>query len=242
MSMIDFNADVGEGIKNESLLMPYLTSCNIACGGHAGDEDEMRTVIALAKEYKVNIGAHPSYPDKANFGRLELNIPTDELADSIYKQILLLHQLVSKEGLSLTHIKPHGALYHKVAKDIKTARILIEIVKQIDPHVGLVGLPNSVIHQASEKANIRFIKEGFADRRYHDDGSLVNRNDVGAVLHDTNQVIEQVWTISHKNKVKTTTNQYIDIAIDTICFHSDTENASDLLKSCYHKINTLEND
>ncbi len=242
MPIIDFNADVGEGIKNETLLMPYLTSCNIACGGHAGDVDEMTSVIALAKYHQVNIGAHPSYPDKTNFGRVELDLPANELADSIYNQVLLLHQLVTKEGLSLTHIKPHGALYHQVARDIKTARILIEIVKQIDPHMALVGLPNSVVHKASEKANIRFIKEGFADRRYHDDGSLVSRKEAGAVLHDTNQVIEQVRTISHKNKVKTTTNQYIDMAIDSICFHSDTENASDLLKSCYHKINTLEND
>lgn len=242
MSTIDFNADVGEGMKNEALLMPYLTSCNIACGAHAGDIEEIKSVIALAKLHHVKIGAHPSYPDKANFGRLEMAISTQELVDSIYEQVLLINQLAMDSGVSLHHIKPHGALYHKVATDIETAQQLIKLVQRINPKIAIVGLPNAVIHKEAQKAQIRFIKEGFADRRYKDNGSLVNRNEVGAVLHDPDQVIDQVTSIVHKKQVKAISGKYMNLSVDTICFHSDTNNAAELLKACYQTINATKYD
>ena len=242
MPIIDFNADVGEGMGNESVLMPYLSSCNIACGGHAGSISEMKTVIVLAKHHKVKIGAHPSYPDKDNFGRKELELSRNELFDSIYNQVLLLNQLVIKEGLTLNHIKPHGALYHKVAKDIDTAQLLIEVIQLINSKVALVGLPNSVLHTEAEKANISFIKEGFADRIYNNDGSLVSRKLPNAVIHTTDLVKEQVLSIAINKKVKTINNQWIDLDVETICFHSDNTNSIELLKACYNSINMNEND
>lgn len=240
MSRIDFNADIGEGMGNEALLMPYLTSCNIACGGHAGGLDEMGYCIVLAKQYNVRIGAHPSYPDKVNFGRVELTIAREQLFDSIYQQVLLLHRLTTDEGLALNHLKPHGALYHKAATDVDTAKLLIEVVQLVDSQISLVGLHNSILEQEAEKGSIRFIKEGFADRAYQRDGSLVSRKEKGSMLIEIPQVIAQVRSIAHEKKVKTMCGQIIDLEAETICFHSDTTQAVELLKACHSTLNTNE--
>ena len=151
---IDVNADVGEGVGNELDLMPLLSSCNIACGGHAGDLASMTQVVRLAKAHKVKIGAHPSFPDKDNFGRIDMKMSAADLYSSIKHQIRDLQEVIHSEDAQLHHIKPHGALYNMAAKDEKTANVIIEVVKSISLPVKLYAPYKSIIEDLAIKENI----------------------------------------------------------------------------------------
>ena len=231
---INFNADVGEGFDNEHLLMPYLHSCNIACGGHAGDVEEMERVVKLAVQHGVGIGAHPAFEDRENFGRLPLPVSPIEIFESVSKQIMLLRTIVSDYGTVLSHVKPHGALYHQVCSDEKTAAAIIDAVKATSPESSIVGLPNSILEKMANKLACKFIKEGFADRRYHANGSLVNRIESKALITNKEEVLVQVQNMT-EGKIDAIEATRISVQIDTICFHSDTQGAADLLKHCYER-------
>ena len=151
---IDINADVGEGIGNEIELMPYLSSCNIACGGHAGDYNSMQLIVKLAKQHQVKIGAHPSFPDVNNFGRKIIDMPSEDLFRSIKAQIENLLKVLKEYDLPLHHIKPHGALYNLVAKDEKTAKIILEVIKSIALPIALYAPYKSVIAELALRENI----------------------------------------------------------------------------------------
>jgi len=227
---MDINADVGEGIGNEVDLMPYLSSCNMACGGHAGDVATMTKVVKLAKKHNVKIGAHPSFPDKENFGRVDMKISAADLYSSLKQQIRALQNVLHSENAQLHHIKPHGALYNLAAKDEKTALVIIEVVKSIAMPVKLYAPYKSKIAELASNENIQVTFEAFADRNYNEDLSLVSRKKDNALLIDKDEVLHHVLNIIKHEKVKTISGVEVPIKALTYCVHGDTKNAIEILK------------
>lgn len=234
---IDINVDVGEGIDNECLLMPYISSCNIACGGHSGDDVSMRTVIKLAQQFGVKIGAHPSFPDRKNFGRIKMNMGCAELYTSLSKQIRKFRRILNEEHAILHHIKPHGALYNEAASDEKTANVIIELVKGIAHPVTLYVPYNSIIAKLAIAEGIPILYEAFADRNYTADLKLVSRDKEHAVIHDADKVFEHVFRMLDQHQVRTIEGKDIDIQLQTICVHGDNANAHSILQYLKQKLN-----
>ena len=234
--IIDINADVGEGLNNEAQLMQYLSSCNIACGGHAGDEKTMLQVVKLAKINKVKVGAHPSFPDKENFGRQIMKITCAELYTSLKQQVRSLMQVLRKEHMMLHHVKPHGALYNLAAIDQKTAEVIIEVVKSIALPLQLYVPYGSVIAELAQKESIKITYEAFADRNYNADLTLVSRSQNNAVITDPNEVFEHVQTMIFQQKVKTISGVEVEIKADTFCVHGDNPEAIKLLQNLTEKL------
>ncbi|MFT5752443.1 MAG: UPF0271 protein [Flavobacteriales bacterium] len=229
MFQIDINSDVGEGVGIEALLMPYLSSCNIACGGHAGDLETIEKVIALAMKHHVKIGAHPSYPDRANFGRKVLTIDASDLKLSLKEQILRVSAFAKAQQTSLHHVKPHGALYNKAAADAVTAKAIIETIEEIDDRLCLFVPYNSVIADLA-KGRLRTMVEGFADRNYNEDYSLVSRSEKDALLTDPEKVWKHILPMITEHKLRTITGKEVSFQIDTLCVHGDTISAIEIVQ------------
>ncbi|WP_406683507.1 5-oxoprolinase subunit PxpA [Seonamhaeicola sp. MEBiC1930] len=234
--VIDINADVGEGVGNEPQLMPYISSCNIACGGHAGDSTTMKEIVKLAKMHKVKIGAHPSFPDKENFGRKKMDISCAALFTSLKHQITDLLNVLYHENATLHHIKPHGALYNLAAKNEKVANVVIEVIKSMHRPVQLYVPYKSVIASLALENDIDITYEAFADRNYNDDLSLVSRLDKNALIDDAKNMIKHVLTMVKQKKVQTVAGNKIPIIAQTICCHSDTPNAITLVKKLHTEL------
>lgn len=233
---IDINMDVGEGIGNELLLMPYISSCNIACGGHAGDFKTMEEVVKLAKHHRVKIGAHPSFPDKENFGRKAMKMSCAALFSSIKNQIDDLVKVLDEAHVSLHHVKPHGALYNLAAVDEKIAKVIIEVMRSIVLPIKLYVPYKSVIAHLALKNGIDITYEAFADRNYNSDLSLVSRSEKNAVIENENQVFEHVYRMISTQKVKTIAGNEMDIKANTFCVHGDNPKAVKLIKSLNRKL------
>jgi len=210
---IDLNCDLGEGIGNDEAIMPYITSANIACGFHAGDEKTMRETIRLAKRFNINIGAHPSWEDRENFGRVEMNLSPDEAQKIVSYQIDLFSKICKEENAILSHVKPHGALYNQSARDDELARVIVHAIKSVGEDLILVGLAGSRSIEAGIKMRIRVAREGFPDRRYNSDGSLMSRNISGAVIESSVEVAHHALTLIQGG------------GLDTLCLHGDNLNA-----------------
>ncbi|WP_421763888.1 5-oxoprolinase subunit PxpA [Ekhidna sp.] len=226
---IDLNADLGEhpGTTQDEQIMPFISSCNIACGGHIGDEFSVRQTIRLAKQHEVAIGAHPSYPDRENFGRKIISIQPGDLAESISEQILLVKRICEEEGVVLHHVKPHGALYNHAAADRFISELILNVLKDVTPGIFWMGLARSVSKETAEKKGYPFIAEGFADRKYESDGSLRSRSLAGAVL-SRDEVIDQVQELVLNKRVKV--ENWMKLEIQSICLHGDTVGAVTLAK------------
>ncbi|MBE0671586.1 MAG: LamB/YcsF family protein [Anaerolineales bacterium] len=214
---IDLNCDLGEEAGNDEAIMPYITSANIACGFHAGNEDVMRATVKLARRHGVNIGAHPGWNDRQNFGRLEMNIPAEEAEEIVFQQINALAQIAKEEGLALTHVKPHGALYNQAAKDRTLAGAIVRAVKRISVDLVLVGLAGSGLCEAGVEAWIRTAGEGFPDRAYNPDGTLMSRSKAGALIESPEEVAANALRLIKEGilfgeKV---------VQVDTLCLHGD---------------------
>ncbi len=222
---IDINADLGEGLGNETQLIPFISSCNIACGGHAGNESSMRKVVKLAKRYGVKIGAHPSFPDVENFGRTIMHMSCTALFTSIKDQINALYCIVAKENANLHHVKLHGALYNLAMKDEKVANVIVEVLKSLNLPVYLYVPFKSVIEQIAVEHNIPIIYEAFADRNYNDDLTLVSRDNNNAVLDEEDEVFQHVYRMVSRGKIKTLSGKEIDIKAHTFCIHGDNPRA-----------------
>ena len=233
---IDINADVGEGVGNESTLMPYLSSCNIACGGHAGDNESMRTVVRLAKKNGVKIGAHPSFPDRENFGREIIEMPCANLYTSLKKQIRSLQLILKEENAVLHHIKPHGALYNLAAIDKKIANVIIEVIKSIALPIKLYVPFGSVISDLAIAENIQITYEAFADRNYNEDGTLVSRKKPKALITDSSELIDHVMHIIMCEKVKTISGVEVSLKAETFCVHGDNLEAVNLVSKLHKKL------
>lgn len=227
---IDINADVGEGIGNEAELMPLLSSCNIACGGHAGDYNTMTEVVRLAKQHQVKIGAHPSFPDRINFGRVVLKLKEQDLYESLSAQINSFLDVLNEQDASLHHIKPHGALYNLAAKDDVTARVIVEVVKSLDLSVKLYAPYKSIMASLAERNTIEVVYEAFADRNYNTDLSLVSRNNDNAILQNETDVLEHVLRMVKDQNVLSVQDDILPIKAATFCVHGDTLNALKILK------------
>ena len=235
MSYIDINCDVGEGVGNEAQLMPLISSCNIACGGHAGSVEIIKQVLAFAKAENVKIGAHPSYPDPENFGRQIMNISPSDLKKSLTSQILLVKRLAEENSQGLHHVKPHGALYNVAAVDESLAQLITEVVLEIDPELKLYVPYISVLENIVQK-ELSIMLEGFADRRYTNTYTLVNRSIEGAVITDENEVVKQVLSIVAKQRLTTISGKEIPFKANTICVHGDTKNAVEILQALHQAL------
>ena len=228
--MMDINCDLGEGIGNDAKIMPYLGSCNIACGVHAGDEQMMRKTVKLAKKYGVKIGAHPSLPGKENFGREVIMLPEKELKTLILDQILALKSIVAAENAVLHHIKPHGALYNMAARDEAISLIIIEVLKEIGGNIKLYVPYNSVIAKLSQAHKIPYFYEVFADRAYSDDLTLVSRKLPGALIEDPETVFKRALQMKTDKSVITITGKKKHILADTVCVHGDHPKAVEIAR------------
>ena len=233
---IDINCDVGEGLNNEHLLMPYITSCNIACGGHFGDKNTIDEIIELAIQNNVLIGAHPSFPDTENFGRKLINISDDAFKESIQNQLNLFMNRLSFFHVKLHHIKPHGALYNAIAVDENLAILFIDTIKNYAIDAYLYVPYNSVIERVAKENNIKIKYEAFADRNYNDDLSLVSRAYENALILDKEQVFQHVHRIIKEGKVKTISGKEVKIKADTFCVHGDTKNAIEIVEYVSKKL------
>jgi UPF0271 protein len=225
MRAIDLNADMGEYADEaqravEAALTPLISSCSIACGGHAGDEKTMRETARRAKAYGVSVGAHPSYPDRKGFGRRSRTIAADELAESLRAQIAALKSILDAEGVTLAHVKPHGALYNDAARDIALARI----VAQVACDAILVGPPQSMLERAAKELNAEFAVEGFVDRLYLKSGALAPRSQPGGVIEDIAARTHQALAIARGEPVAAADGE-LTLAVKTLCIHSDSPGA-----------------
>ena len=238
---IDINCDLGEwyGKRNlaiEKAIMPYVSSCNIACGFHSGDPLTIEKTILLALEHNVKIGAHPSYPDSQGFGRRNMSLTKEELTACVRYQISALKGMVEALGGKLHHVKPHGALFNFAAKDKTSAEAIGEAIASIDKDLIWYGLSGSLIEGVAKNYGLTFWHEVFADRKYENDLSLRSRNLNGAVLHDTQTVIQQVKGFVYKNEVTTHNGLKKSIQADTVCVHSDTTGAVELAKEIFNAV------
>ncbi len=226
---IDINCDVGEGIGNESELLPLISSCNIACGGHAGDISSITEVVKLAKLHKVKIGAHPSYPDKANFGREIMNIPYSKLKESLKDQLKTFEDALEQEKAKFSHIKAHGALYNQTAKDSELAFHYLEAIQQYRDSISLYVPYGSEIAKQALDAGFKIMYEAFGDRNYTDNLSLVSRKHDNALIQNPQKVLKHILPIIKEGKVITNGGRKIEIHAETICIHGDTSSALEIL-------------
>lgn len=235
-SHIDLNCDLGEGVGIEAAILPYVSTINIACGAHAGDEALIRNTIRLAKEQQVAIGAHPSYPDRENFGRTVLPITAEDLQRSVRQQIDLVRGIAFEEHYPITHIKLHGALYNQAAKEDALATLLVETIAAIDPLLLVFGLPGSALEQRAVQYNLRFVKEAFADRTYQDDGSLTPRAHPNALIEDNSDCVQQVLRMIRQQEVVTLSGKIISLSAETVCLHGDGLHAVAFAKSLWQEL------
>lgn len=212
---MQINCDLGEGIGNDAALMPYIDEANIACGFHAGDAFTMRETVALCIRHGVKMGAHPSYLDRENFGRKEIELSSEEIYLLVKKQIETLNQIIKTAGGTLNHVKPHGALYNTSAKNPDVAKAIAKAVKEVDCDLILFGLKGSLSIKVAQEMGLKTAEEAFADRRYENDGSLTPRSQPGACFTEVKDVLDQVERIK----------------ADTWCIHGDGPHAIEFAKA-----------
>lgn len=233
MPSIDFNCDMGEGIGNDEAIIPFISSANIACGYHAGNEDIIRTAVELAIKNKVAIGAHPSFFDKENFGRTEMNLSLGEIYDLVILQLRTIAKIIRKSKSKLHHVKPHGALYNMSAKDPTIAKTIAEAVKDFDDKLIVFGLSGTCSVTEASKIGLKTANEVFADRSYQDDGSLTPRSHQNALIEDVDKAIEQVLQIALEKTVTSVNGRKIALVADTVCIHGDGKNAIQFASAIY---------
>src|SRR5579859_2568117 len=229
MKHIDLNCDMGEMPEHisdgtQEALMRSITSVNIACGGHAGDAQTMATTIEQALRHKLAIGAHPGYPDRENFDRVELNLSPQAIADSIHEQVLALAEIADRHGVRLAHVKPHGALYNQAVHNRQLAQAIATGVARLRRDVVLVGLAGSPMLEVFRQAGFPVAAEAFADRRYEPDGTLRSRKHPDALIHDPAEAAQQALTIV-QGKVIARGGSEVPLHADTLCIHGDTPGA-----------------
>jgi UPF0271 protein len=230
MKRMDLNCDMGEvpaaiSDGSQESLLPSLTSVNIACGGHAGDSRTMKTTIEQALRWKLDVGAHPGYPDRANFGRLEMNLPPETISDSVFEQVRAIAEIAAECGARVTHVKPHGALYNQAATNGVVAQAIADGVERWNRDVVLVGLAGSLMLDVFQEAGFRVAAEAFADRRYEADGTLRSRKFEDALIRDPAEAGQQALRIAQQGTVIARCGTEIATSAQTICIHGDTPGA-----------------
>jgi UPF0271 protein len=231
MWRIDLNCDLGEGAGHDAELMPLITSANIACGAHAGDEATMQATVALAQKHGVAIGAHPGFADRANFGRRELAVTPDEVHMLVLVQVRMLQRLGP-----VRHVKPHGALYNMAARDLALARAVVDAIYEADPRLILYGLAGSHLIAVAEACGLPVVSEVFADRTYQSDGSLTPRAQANALITDENTAVAQVLRMVREGKVRATDGTDVAITADTVCLHGDGAHPVEFARKLRHEL------
>jgi UPF0271 protein len=222
-AVIDLNCDMGEGMETDAAIFPFISSANIACGGHAGDADTMRQTVELALRHGVAVGAHPSYPDRAGFGRVDIfgvSLRPEDLAGLLFEQLHRLQSICREFGVRLRHVKPHGALYNRAAKDASVAALIAKAVVDLDASLLFYGLSGSLMEPAAVAAGLVFVSEVFADRTYQPDGTLTPRSQPGALISDGRLAVAQVLRMVREGVVETTAAPAV-IRAETVCLHGD---------------------
>lgn len=237
MPRIDFNCDLGEGCGNDAAIMPWITSANIACGAHAGDQRTILETLRLCRAHGVVAGAHPGYADREHFGRRERALPHAELVALVRDQIALMDRLAREQGLSLRHVKPHGALYNQAAREPDIAAAIAEAVHGYDPSLLLVGLSGSVSIRAAEAVGLRTAHEVFAERGYGPDGRLLPRGMSGAVLESGTATAQALGLALH-NTVTLHDGCTLRLRADTLCLHGDRADAADVARILHTALTT----
>lgn len=230
LNSIDLNSDVGESFGNwsfgdDAAIIDSVSSVNVACGFHAGDPGGIRRTCSAAAAAGVTVGAHPGYRDLAGFGRRFIDMAPAELTNDVVYQIGALQALAHAAGTAVKYVKPHGALYNTIVHHAAQARAVVDAVIDVDPGLPLMVLPHSEIERAARSAGLRTVAEAFADRAYNPDGTLVSRREPGAVLHNTDAVIEHVLRIATEGRIRAADGTLIDVDAESICIHGDTEGA-----------------
>ena len=233
---MDINCDMGEGMAVDPLIMPFISSANIACGYHAGDETIMKQTISLAIQHNVAIGAHPGFADIANFGRIEMQLPLNEVYQLITEQVLLLQNIAASLGTKLNHVKPHGALYNMSARDPLLANTIAKAVYKIDPKLVLFGLSGSHSITEAKKAGLVTASEVFADRTYTDTGSLTPRTQPNALIVSGDAALLQVVKMIAQKTVTSVSGKEVAIIAETVCIHGDGIHAVSFAKTIYQSL------
>lgn len=238
---IDINCDLGERPEaitdgSEEQLIRFISSVNVACGAHAGDELTMEYVVRLAKRYGVALGAHPAYPDRTNFGRIALNLSLEEIEQSVFDQLLALKRIAKRLDVRMKHVKPHGALYNVAANDLNVAGAIGRAVLRVDRSLIMFGLAGYPCHRVWENMGLGTIHEAFADRIYESDGSLRSRTYGGALITEPHLAAKQALTIAKENCAVSVDGKKISIDAASICVHSDTPNSLAILSAVREKL------
>lgn len=228
---IDLNSDLGEGAGADAEIMPLITSANIACGAHAGDEGTMAAAVALALRHGVAIGAHPGYRDPQNFGRLPLDVPREALAVDIRAQLEALRAIAARAGARVTRVKAHGALYNQAVGDEAIAATLVDAVRGTDAELVLLAPAGSAMSIAAERAGVRVAREGFIDRAYEPDGTLRSRRLPGALITDPAAAAAQATSFVVDGGVTARGGRFLPLEVDTLCVHGDTPGAPSILRA-----------
>jgi len=231
MASIDINADLGEGDPFDAELLVLVSSCNIACGGHAGDTQSMRSTIEAAMRNDVAIGAHPSYPDREGFGRRSGFLAGDALYESLTEQVTALAEIAAQLGATLSHVKPHGALYNDAVLDRELADVIARVTAETAGAPSLVGMANTELQFAADRYGLEFVAEAFVDRAYEADGTLVSRSEPGAVHVDLAVSTTQAVGLAERGRVTARNGDVIDVRADTLCIHGDTPGAAEAARA-----------
>jgi len=238
---IDLNADLGESVERltngcDAELMRYISSANVACGAHAGDAATMEQTLELARELGVAVGAHPSYPDRENFGRIALDMATGDLTSAVHDQLTELLAIAARLKLPVVHVKPHGALYHSCNNHAEVARAVCRAVLALDRHLVMVGQAGSTCLNIYREMGLRAVSEAFADRAYEPDGDLRSRKLPGALLDDPDRAAAQAADVVVRGVVITTSGLELPVKAETLCMHSDTPGATRIARAVREKL------
>jgi UPF0271 protein len=227
MTSIDLNSDIGEGAPYDDELMQIVSSANIACGGHAGDAETMARTVRSSIANGVAVGAHPGYPDKANFGRESGFMRGVDLYESLTEQVTALADIAAELGTKLTHVKPHGALYNDAVHDHELADIIARVTAEAPGNPAFMGMANTELEAAAQRHGLAFLAEAFIDRAYEADGTLVSRKEPGAVHEDMNVATTQAVRLAESGEVTARNGDQVTVRADTLCIHGDTPGAAE---------------
>ncbi|CAN7670529.1 LamB/YcsF family protein [Rhizobium sp. LjRoot98] len=230
MTAIDLNSDLGESygawrMGDDETMLAIVSSANVACGFHAGDPAGIWKTVKAAAEKGVSIGAHVSYPDRVGFGRRDMDVTSGELIADVIYQIGALKGMAAAAGVTVGYVKPHGALYNRIAHDTKQGQAVIDAIKAIDPTLVLMGLANAPILALAQESGLKTVAEAFADRAYTPDGQLVSRREQGSVLHDTQLIARRMLQLAHEGTLEAIDGSTIRIDAQSICVHGDSPGA-----------------
>ena len=227
MVRIDLNADIGEGCGEDAELLAVISSCSIACGGHAGDAETMAKTVRDAVANGVAVGAHPGYPDRNGFGRESGFMRGPELYESLTQQVEALADIAAEIGARLVHVKPHGALYNDAIQDAGLAEIIARVTAEAPAGPALMGMAGTELERAASQHGLRFVAEAFIDRAYEADGTLVSRKELGAVHEDMNVATTQAVRLATDGQVTSRHGEEVEVRADTLCIHGDTPGAAE---------------